>query len=138
MTATKEELLALAERVEGLDGSDREVDAAIAHLTCWRWDGWDESDLRIEDRPLDQVIHRIRYSCNSIFTNLPRYTGSIDAAAELVPKNHEWLRKCPRTMTVYAVPTDAKAWALHHDATAATPALALTAAALRAQGELVV
>lgn len=137
MTATNEELLALAERVEGLDGLDREVDAAIAHLTCWRWDGWDESDLRIEDRPLDQVIHRIRYSCNSIFTNLPRYTGSIDAAAELVPEGC-FLRFYGEGAQAIIIQLSEGLWQEVSRAFGSFGPCVITAAALRAQAELVV
>lgn len=66
--------------------------------------------------------------------NIPHYTTSIDAAATLVPVGYAWLRKSPGAMTVYKVPTDDKEWAQHIDGTAATPALALCAAAIRARG----
>jgi hypothetical protein len=80
------DLLELAARVEGLQGPDREVDARIAHAIKWRWDAWEEGDIRIEDRPLEYVIDRVQNSHNSIWRNLPRYTASVDHAMSLVPE----------------------------------------------------
>ena len=81
----------LAERVEKLDGPSRAVDAEIAWLTRWRWDGWDEEDVRIEDRSLEYVIERVENGFNSIWRNIPRYTESIDAALALVPEGVDWM-----------------------------------------------
>lgn len=115
----KADLLALAERVEALTGPDREVDAEIEAARGWpdvQWTG-----------------------------EAPRYTASLDAAASLVPAGwtldtlHEWdaahlrargpwqgmlKRRVRHNYTV-------RSQCLH----AATPALALTAAALRARAE---
>lgn len=63
-------------------------------------------------------------------------TTSLDAALTLVPEGFDWLRLGPVTMTVYPVQHDPKAWAHHIEATGATPALALCAAALRARASL--
>ena len=55
------------------------------------------------------------------------------AALTLVPEGCGWLRESPHTMTVYRVPGNHKEWPKYHTVPAATPALALTAAALRAR-----
>jgi len=78
------DLEALAKCVEALEGPCRETDATIAWLTRWRWDGWDEDDVRIEARSLEYVIERVENGFNSIWRNIPRYTESMDAALTLV------------------------------------------------------
>lgn len=116
MTATKEELLALAERVEGLDGPDWEVDAAIAS-TVYR----------------DNCRNPI-WECGDVAA----YTASLDIAMTLVPDGaHTALAMQDRHSNRWE-------WELRfgygvrRSSWSATPALALTAAALRAQAELVV
>jgi len=64
-----EELLRLAERVEGLDGPDREVDAAIWYAVFER------------PRPGDKID-------KDIIGKWPRYTASMDAAMTLVPEGY--------------------------------------------------
>jgi hypothetical protein len=121
-------LLALAARCEQAAGPDRELDQDISRVLLpaaaegiarsrYGWSyrvfgpfGWDDEWLE----------------------TLP-FTRSLDAAVTLVPEGHEWLRKNPQTMTVYREPDDLKEWAQHIDARAATSALALCAAALRAR-----
>lgn len=130
-------LVELAKRVEALDGPCRETDAEIAYAVRWRWAGWEDGDTRIEQRSLEYVKNAVLNSCNSIWQHLPAYTASLDAAMSLVPEGCQWgAGSRDATGTAWA-------WTgVTHDAAAisnaATPALALTAACLRAlatQGE---
>lgn len=118
---TKTELLALAERVEALTGPDRETDYRIAK---WR-SGAKGSHLKIEQVP-------------------PLYTASLDAAMTLVPEGclfHVrtfWdgmeTRGYARVITYAddAEECDGKRYIDDYAEMAATPAQALTAAALYA------
>jgi len=140
------DLIALAERVEKLEGGDREVDAMIAWTLHWRWDGWDEDDLKIEDRPLEYVIERIKRGHNSIWINIPRYTASLDAAMTLVPKGHvftvsDWWMEGDGRAAHFAdcgdggKLRDADDTEIHQAWAKSNP-LALTAAALRARASM--
>ena len=117
----KEELLALTERVEALIEPDREVDAAIQralgsdngeHWFCGAGGQLTKDDLA------------------------PTYTACLNAARSLVPTEHNW-------SVQYSDLTKGEAWVFppNNDdlvqfyAEAATPELALTAAALRALAE---
>ena len=112
----KEELLKLALRVEALSGPERHVDADIAEAL-----GWHQYSGANWIGPLGQIA-------------VPSYTVSLDAAMTLVPKGWAWSVLDRRT-TGYSKP-NGQCWTkedrstLHGDA--ATPALALCAAALRA------
>lgn len=114
----KDELLALAERAEALSGPDREIDRAIAKaIGKGRWfiagsDRW-------------------------------RYTASLDAAETLVPEGCGWLAGWGQTrpdepMGGARITRNARfvGYCENYDeiavGEAATPALALCAAALRA------
>jgi len=117
----REALLALAERVEKLIGPDREVDAEIADAVHW-------------DDP-------ITFSDDA---RLLPYTASLDAAMTLVPEGWNWMAGNRNQPTARAYVNNgelhftgaaarknpAQQW---HEVVAATPALALTAAALRAR-----
>jgi hypothetical protein len=118
----KDELLALAKRVEALTGPDREVDTWIEnHLGLARF----------------EPAHPFRSHCDGHTRKEPKlYTASLDAAMSLVPEGwnwgawmrHDWLKQ------------NAQVWHLErkgstNNGDAATPALALTAAALRAIAE---
>jgi hypothetical protein len=112
----KDELLALASKVEPLTEPDREVDALVhfmGRLHC------------------QMPIH------GKEFWLVERYTASLDAAMSLVPEgwrwhSYYWPRKDePRLMSL--VTNRPHAGIAHGKA--ATPALALTAAALRAIAE---
>ena len=85
----------LIKRVIALDYYDnevkhRELDAEIAWTTKWRWDGWDEDDIKIEERPLDYVVSRVQRGFNSVWNHIPRYTSSIDDAM-LLRGEFPWL-----------------------------------------------
>lgn len=98
-------LLDLAVRVEKAQGADRAMDYAVAAAFGW---------------PDSPIMHQ----------NARRYTESLDAAAALVPEGWTGM-----------VHLDGKAGLYRDDrqptidGSAATPALALTAAALRARAE---
>lgn len=106
MTAGREELLALAERCEQATGPDRELDAAI-HAEMAKL-GWQS------------------------FGSLLDFTACIDAAMTLRPEEMDW--SLGQAMGFRAV---AHLWMMgltnSSRCLAATPALALTAAALRAR-----
>lgn len=120
----KAALLALADRVEALDGPCRETDAAIAialdrpwnYDTDWRGWGFD-----VEGKPIEKPV---------AFS----YTASIDPAMTLVPdgmilRSYNATRFVPHTCEV-AVDYAHGGWIGHSDHSFA---LALCAAALRAQ-----
>jgi hypothetical protein len=132
------DLLELADRVEALVTSDRALDAEIAYAICWRWDDWEEGDICIEDRSLEYVVNSTLNSNNSIWKYLPAYTASLDAALTLVPENphntgERFQVESWTTNGVHAEHVRASAWVSGtRRVFAATPALALTAASLRA------
>lgn len=69
----------------------REIDAEIAWVTKWRWEGWLEGDVQIETYSLKSVLDRVnRRSFNSVWEHIPKYTTSIDAALTL-GKEFPWL-----------------------------------------------
>jgi hypothetical protein len=118
------DLIALAERVEGLQGPDREVDADIALATGW--------------------THRSGANWHLVVPwERPDYTTSLDAAMTLVPEGWRllqldvddvgrchWMLKGP--MLKDALGRDYE-WAIVSGAHGSLPALALTAACLRAR-----
>jgi hypothetical protein len=110
------DLSALAYRVEGLDGVDHEVDRLIADAIGWQ-----------------QIITNERGE--QAFRFLRRYTGSLDAAMTLVPGGFQF----EVTTTGYkpgATVCGDSLTGVHEGSYAATPALALTAAALRAREDI--
>ena len=127
---TRASYLALAERAERAEGADRDLDAEMfarvilrqAVPLLLRLSGWVEHDEQDE--------------C------APAFTASLDAALSLVPEGWRWsldhtqmpgCRDCGRA-TLYA-PGDGWTPADVAEIYAATPALALVAAALRARAE---
>jgi len=120
-------LRALIERVEQATGADRELDGAIEKMLTpdlaarpWRYLGHGRWNDDSEPNGANLVA-------------APRYTSSLDAAASLVPEGWQWA--CGKDR-----PENGGAWAdVQPNAVgvtkrrAATPALALTAAALRAR-----
>lgn len=114
MTANAAEIEALTLRCESATGADRELDADIAPL----------QGLRIVDE--GHPLGRCCYDGNGQSVTLPRYTASLDAAMSLVPEEY-----CVDLMS-HEEGWDARIGSPAY-ARAATPALALTAAALRAR-----
>jgi hypothetical protein len=134
----KATLLALAEKVEGLDGPDRELDfdickAVRSYPSDWR--------TRLRGASLEYYL---AWSDCAL-----RYTASIDAALTLVPPGAHWGMghdaNGPLAGWAWVRAKVADGWQEFHSPPrmgferagpfAATPALALCAAALRARAE---
>lgn len=142
-------IASLADRIEKLTGPDREVDAEIHYdLLGWcrhsnkKWTGA-ESDTGFDclDCGADSWGNKSKRG-QGLYDKLPAYTASIDSAMTLVPegwKNNGAIRWPGYIGGAYQNKAMVE---LHHDissgggpkakAFAATPALALCAAALRA------
>lgn len=110
--------MTLIERIEGAEGPSRELDAEIARSLGRPWDYAADWGPRGRDKP-------VAYA----------YTGSLDAAMSLVPEGMRWcVDTCngnPRSFVEPRHPYEGQPfWG-----NAATPALALCAAALRAIGD---
>ena len=131
----KAQILALADRVEALTGPDREVDAQIfrttesappfQYLNKLIALSWHEQEQAYFAQVSDDM--RVRY-------DPPHFTASLDAAMTLVPEGFVF------SLDTFGSPAVAKVYLVRHDNcyvrtkrhTCATPALALTAASLRA------
>lgn len=113
MTAQYE---ALAEKVEGAEGASRQMDRSIVETV----------------RPIQPGRS---FWTSPALVDVPAYTASLDAAMSLVPTDvvgwrMDWSgRRAIVRMGFGGIPETVEAWA-------ATPALALTAAALLAQAAL--
>jgi hypothetical protein len=129
---SRADLIALIARVEAARGPDREVDAEIA----WLRTAPDKKRLGPPDLSRE-VWHAglptpAWVKWDSVAGFHPFYTGSLDAAATLVPKGFGYLVGVDDDTPVacvsfYNLFDDDQRWVA-----ASTPALALTAAALRA------
>jgi len=122
---SKATLLELADRVEKASGPDRELDVSIGSTVFdveWRpYRPNARKTWGFQRAAKDDVVF---YGTESV----PRYTASLDAAMTLVPSNIGF------QLTVYSDVKPGCTVGLHGDLErAATPALALTAAALRAR-----
>ena len=122
-----DDLLKLAARCEAATGPDREIDAAIAatarhgteHTWAYGYPAW----LAASDG-------RVHLAKNGPSFAAPAYTASLDAAMTLRPKGWDW-QYSSATGTARVWLGDGRV----HNSTgnAATPELALCAAALRAK-----
>lgn len=110
----RDDLKALAERCEAADGPSRELDAEIAVALNLPWDYAADWGPRGMDKPVAQP-----------------YTASLDAAMMLLPEGYMWGIGSTGSATL-AKPVNGLFPV--HRGNAATPALALTAACLRAIG----
>lgn len=99
----------LSERVERLEGPDREIDRAIAEAIGI---GWYYSQGNPEFR----------------------YTASLDAAMSLVPEGYSWILYSDGSCEVGPTPIAGSMMDAEFTADAATPAIALCAAALKSRG----
>ncbi|MDB5707824.1 MAG: hypothetical protein JWN66_4940 [Sphingomonas bacterium] len=115
------DLLELAARCESASGADRELDAEIA-LAC----GWITFDL-------PGFGKRWQRGHGTVVRHHPDFSASLDAAMTLVPEGHDAqiFLYCGREGEGSAIVSATKAVNLPR-VFAATPALALTAAALKA------
>ena len=123
----REELEALAARVESLTGACRETDAAIVLAICPGAQIGPYGDC-------EQVVFHAEAMGIRNKQTLPTFTASLDAAMTLLPEgwrwcDYHWPRKDePKIMTLVTnIPHSGVA-----HGRSSTPALALTAAALRA------
>lgn len=117
----------LAGKVEALAGPDRDVDALIAPL----------QGLRIveEGHPLGRCC----YDENGILVVFPSYTRSLDAAMSLLDPSwffhlSRFSPECDGRGQAHVYPN--RGLGDDYESEAATPALALTAAALRARAPI--
>lgn len=139
MQTNREALLGLAERCWKAEGPDRELDRAIAPII----------GIRVVDE--GHPLGRCYYDENGHGVPLPLFTASIDAAMTLVPDAYrltslaeygQGLGRLVGKWGCVLVPrnlegldTFEKQFATMADAKAATPALALCAAALKARAQ---
>jgi hypothetical protein len=127
MTTTLSDLIS---RVEKLTGPDREVDAAI-----WEATEANQDYKSIHHYGGDLVIRYYPGPPEPTYHRLPRFTASLDAAMTLVPEGRGWvLKSVARTCEARISGEDGTPRFI--GASAATPALALAAAALRARAAL--
>lgn len=117
------ELLELAERCKKATGPDRELDAEIAKSLGWPNVRYYSANGGIFSKENDEM------------RPVPEWTASIDAALTLVPEGWAVLLAFSEQRSVCDVHTNPLGqegtWPAH--STAATPALALCAAALKAR-----
>jgi len=108
-------LLDLAARCEAALGVDREIDEAIAKLFHDQtWTAW-----------------RMGFPAHGD-TAWVKFTGSLDVAETLVPAGHDYSVSREGGMGVACIYRGTSAETISGDVGAATPPLALTAAALKA------
>lgn len=123
-------LIALAERCEKASGPDREADClawAVVHHGGYEWrdNVLYIPKLQVQVGAIDPGEHSRNFSC--WFRQIPTYTVSLDAAMTLVPEGRTF-SVARRVLGEGAVADVDFEWV----GEAATPALALTAACLRA------
>ena len=126
--SARDTLAALIERVEKATGPDAALDGIIWQAVTPAGSWCQNSDgvwlLRVEDDRTPGATARA-------YSHPPRYTASLDAALALVPEGWQWVVGNMGNAHVYEERTAGKSVT----AEAATPALALVAAALRARME---
>lgn len=135
------EMLDLAARVEAASGPDRELDADIAIAIRWRVLGniqhWvHDWPAGYEHGSYEGTIRLANYPDGEGY-KVPEFTASLDSAMSLIPQGAEW--KCEGWPEPSKVHSGASATAWVQGAArvyAATPALALCAAALRARAQV--
>ncbi len=122
MTIDSKALLALAERCEAATGADREIDAKLAGIFS--------HSVESDDGDFWWGAH------DSLPVRVPAFTASLDAALTLVPEGWQWVVSQQLGQPFAGCggsPTGG--WLAWH-VDAATPALALCAAALRARAAM--
>ena len=129
-------LEALADRVAGAKGPDRELDAAIWLASV---PGATRNELRYVHKASgkDCVIDETRDASRRLII-VPAYSASLDAAMTLVPEGWTWFVRCSLDNEAMAGVYDPAPgfWGDASNALGKTPALALTAAALRSAAAL--
>jgi hypothetical protein len=124
------DLLNLAEQCERADAPDREVDTQIWLATTPGASRCSSTVKSSKGLWPDYVIDETRDASGRLII-VPAFTGSIDAAMRLVPEGHDYClsKGCDEHPLVSIALANMVA---ESQSTAATPALALCAAALRA------
>ena len=126
---TRDELIAALEKATG---ADRDLDANIGKVAGWLKTGWAANRWWAPD-----VAARARKakktpgSFGVLPLDLPKFTASIDAAVSLVPNGWEWCVYGAGGSDVW-LPEGLRAQQMTY---AATPAIALCIAALKARPE---
>ena len=134
---TKAELIALADRCEKADGSNYDLECQIYKVT-----NPDEYQRRLTALLEGPMRGRLGPADYDGYIKPPAYTASLDAAMMLVPKpaneyENVFSLELWGSNGVYPAHVRASAWVYGAPRVyAATPALALTAASLRAHGEM--
>lgn len=141
-------LLALADRVEGATGADRELDGSIG-WAIGRFDhfrhGFDTtvSFYRIDDYSRAEIHVVGPKGGRVIYTDsdLPAYSASLDAAMGLVPEGDSFtvgqnVHHKHWVASVNYLGEDGAPHSRSNSYSSASPALALTAAALRARAAM--
>jgi hypothetical protein len=135
----REALLALAARVEAASGPDRQLDFAIFRALRPEYAG-------PEWQPFAGGLRHVNDSSDmrcmpDVDKTPPHYTAILDAALTLVPDGYKWALHSAddhSSPVAYCVPNMGRLpwpdWV--NDVEASTPALALTAASLRALAEV--
>jgi hypothetical protein len=113
----------LAERCEAASGADRELDADICRASGL-------SSEQPDGAWITCLPDGYRHSINPT-----SFTASLDAAMSLVPEGFDWSVSCEQGRGVAVTISSDRGFS--PDVSAATPALALTAAALRAISQAV-
>lgn len=136
-----DELIALAKRVEKLDGPDREVDALIHRALnpdlqiMTHGGGYGQKATEPKYTRLAELEMKDCPDAASLI-RAPYYTKSMDAAMTLLPRDiRSWSMVVSDNLCTVALWHDGEGVAPH--SCAVKPALALTAAALRALAEQV-
>lgn len=124
MTTNKNALTSLAERCEAATGPDRELDADIWGMT--------------QGVPLKYLASWRANAPHAVnLEDAPAYTASFDAAMTLVPEGMYPMIDCePNAIEVEVYTADNPIGAKGVSCRAATPTLALCAAALRTQASI--
>ena len=128
-------LIALAEKVERLTGPDRRVDGLIACAIFKTVKTDDDliylSPICKSDECAPGTYWLVQRSGRSLQT-APSYTASLDVAMTLVPKCYDWSLFFDNGAALAGCQPASEDGCDITDTPGATPALALTAAALRA------
>ncbi len=132
-------LLLLAEKVEGLEGPDREVDCLLDRMLFDRPKNGDYC-------PAENAIWRVREDGSGLLVRHDgyardsfcpaRYTASVDAAMSLVPDGWDWVIYSDGSCEIGREPDPGRIMNPDYIVTANKPALAVVSASLRARAAM--
>lgn len=136
---SKQQLLELAERVERLTQSERAVDAEIACLIgkpLGDIDHWlHAADIQWEPTVNGWYLPILPDGSRGSAYASMEYTASLDSAMTLVPEGYDWV--IGRTNGGLTIHAEVGGRGDEYMVFATTPALALTAASLRAKAAMI-